>query len=36
MYPINDQVRTCDAQALAGYVSIKLTPRDPEALALAY
>ena len=33
MHPIDDQVSTCDAQALAGYVGIKLTPRDPEALA---
>ncbi|KAJ6474815.1 putative cytochrome P450 phenylacetate 2-hydroxylase [Mycena sanguinolenta] len=32
MHPIDDQMSTCDAQALAGYVGIKLTPRDPEAL----
>jgi hypothetical protein len=33
MHPIDDQISTCDAQALPGYVGIKLTPRNPEALA---
>lgn len=30
MYPI--EISTCDAQALPGYVGIKLTPHGPEAL----
>ena len=32
MHPIDDQISACDAQALAGYVGIKLTPRNPDAL----
>jgi len=33
LHPVDDQVSACDAQALPGYIGIKLTPRDPEALA---
>jgi hypothetical protein len=33
MHPIDGQVWECDAQALPGYVGIKLTPQDPGALA---
>ena len=33
MHPIHDQLSACDAQAVPGYIGIKLTPRDPDALA---
>lgn len=33
MHPIDDQISSCDAQALAAYVGVKLTPRDPDVLA---
>ncbi|KAJ6458944.1 cytochrome P450 [Mycena vitilis] len=33
MHPVDDQVSACDAQAVPLAAGIKLTPRDPDALA---
>jgi len=33
MHPVHDQMGSCDSQALPGYFGVRLTPRDPSALA---